>query len=641
MKTPDPKRGKPPASGLVFRLAVADLANEWILSSCLVMAVAAVLAPLIILFGLKYGTIETLRDRLIQDPRNREIRPMVSASFSRPWFEDLARRPDVRFVVPATRQISANVAGGILHPEMQNSPKKNSPAKKIDKVSLNLIPTLAGDPLILENRAPVPAGDECVLSRSAAEAMGARVGDTLAADARRLVGSDVETGHLTLRVAGILDERACALKSLFAGLPVVEAVERFKDGMAVPEYGWPGKTPTAYPVYDGLAVVLPAPLSPVEEFTLFNGNGFTGIERLSPGQFASACGIDANAHGAFYRLKTGKTPVREESIACVRSRLRGKSAELIPLVDDIRAFLVCGGKPSAAVTLRPVSRPPEGSDKPAAFPGPGGEENAAETESRSACRKILLPMDLKGAFPSSSVSIRLERAGESLCFPVEILPGSAPGPKALIPVDLGAVLNLFGSRSVDYDPATDSFVLARRGYAGFRLYAADLDDVDVLRKHFEEGGIPVHTEAERIRDVRELDRHLTLIFWLIAAVGVAGGAAALSASLYASIERKQKELAILRLLGFSGGTLFRFPVIQGLCIGLGGAVFAIGFFGLFSELINTLFGGQIQAGERLCRLSLTHLAGTLAGTGVLSGLAASAAAFRATSIDPAEALRDE
>jgi putative ABC transport system permease protein len=208
-------------------------------------------------------------------------------------------------------------------------------------------------------------------------------------------------------------------------------------------------------------------------------------------------------------------------------------------------------------------------------------------------------------------------------------------------VDLAAVLNLFGSRSIDYDAATDSFVLTRRGYAGFRLYAADLDDVDVLRKHFEDAGIPVHTEAERIRDVRELDRHLTLIFWLIAAVGLAGGAAALSASLYASIERKQKELAILRLLGFSGGTLFRFPVIQGLCIGLGGAVVAIGFFGLFSELINTLFGGQIQAGEHLCRLSLTHLAGTLAGTGVLSGLAASAAAFRATSIDPAEALRDE
>lgn len=635
MQTSDPKRGKPPANSLVFKLAAADLANEWILSSCLVMAVAAVLAPLIILFGLKYGTIETLRNRLIQDPRNREIRPMVSASFSRPWFDNLARRPDVRFVVPATRQISANVDGAILHPETESSP-----AGSIDKVSLNLIPTLAGDPLILENGAQTPAGDECVLSRSAAEAMGARIGDTLAADARRLVGSDVETGRFTLRVAGILDARACALKSIFAGLPVVEAVERFKDGLSVPEYGWSGKTSTAYPVYDGLAVVLPAPLSPVEEVTLFNGNGFTGIERMSPGQFASACGIDAPPNAALYRLKTGKSPVREESIACVRLRLRGKSAELLPLVNDIRAAFVDGGKPPAAVTLRPAARLPEG-DSPADFPGPSGEKSAAEPESRRVCRKILLPSALKEAFPSSQASIRLERGGESLCFPVEVRPGSATGAEALIPVDLAAVLNLFGSRSIDYDAATDSFVLTRRGYAGFRLYAADLDDVAVLRKHFEEAGIPVHTESERIRDVRELDRHLTLIFWLIAAVGLAGGAAALSASLYASIERKQKELAILRLLGFSGGTLFRFPLIQGLCIGLGGAVIAIGLFGLFSELINTLFGGQIQAGERLCRLSLTHLAGTLAGTGVLSSLASSAAAFRATSVDPADALRDE
>ena len=47
---------------------------------------------------------------------------MVSASFSRPWFEDLARRADVRFVVPATRQISANVDGAILHPRKEKPP---------------------------------------------------------------------------------------------------------------------------------------------------------------------------------------------------------------------------------------------------------------------------------------------------------------------------------------------------------------------------------------------------------------------------------------------------------------------------------------------------------------------------------------
>ena len=98
-----------PPTGIVFSLSRKDLQHEWILTACLVMAIAAVLSPLLLLFGLKYGTIETLRFRLIQDPRNREIRPLTSRSFSSEWFEQIARRQDVGFVIPMTRQIAATV----------------------------------------------------------------------------------------------------------------------------------------------------------------------------------------------------------------------------------------------------------------------------------------------------------------------------------------------------------------------------------------------------------------------------------------------------------------------------------------------------------------------------------------------------
>ena len=69
-------------AGLVPSLAWADLKHEWVLSLCLFLAVAAVVGPLLLLFGLKNGTMETLRGRLLEDPRNREIRPMVSRSFT-------------------------------------------------------------------------------------------------------------------------------------------------------------------------------------------------------------------------------------------------------------------------------------------------------------------------------------------------------------------------------------------------------------------------------------------------------------------------------------------------------------------------------------------------------------------------------
>ena len=58
--------------GLIPGLAVADLRHEWILNLCMILALAAVLAPLLLLLGLKHGTITTLRDRLVEDPVNRE-----------------------------------------------------------------------------------------------------------------------------------------------------------------------------------------------------------------------------------------------------------------------------------------------------------------------------------------------------------------------------------------------------------------------------------------------------------------------------------------------------------------------------------------------------------------------------------------
>ena len=43
----------------VLELALADLRHEWVLTLCMVLALAAVIAPLMLLMGLKYGTIAT------------------------------------------------------------------------------------------------------------------------------------------------------------------------------------------------------------------------------------------------------------------------------------------------------------------------------------------------------------------------------------------------------------------------------------------------------------------------------------------------------------------------------------------------------------------------------------------------------
>lgn len=673
------------ARGMVLRLSLADLRHEWILSVCLVMAVAAVLSPLLILFGLKFGTIEIMRERLIEDPRNREIRPMISRSFERDWFAGMAARPDVAFVVPFTRQISAQVDARL---------KDGS-----EHVSLDVLPTAAGDPLLLQNGASVPGEGECVLSASAAEALGAQPGSVLTLGARRLRGTQYEKAETELRVAGIARSRATVLKSLYVPLPFLEAVERYKDGQAVPEYGWPGDQALAYPVYDGLAVILAEPLSKVDEFRLVNNTGFSRKELLAPGDLAERLGWSIAPGPSVYLASSRRKPVDSESLLAVQYALRGKNPVLMPWVRELRAELIA---PLQALELGAegagASRPdqgPEGQgvvlaelglDAFSMSPEDAGRLRpsvlpswavADESATSAAWRRVALPEGLalpkdepdvraasdRGAQPDgepdgnattqsadgqgeqapAELLLRVVREdGVSLVFPVSVDPVRVPGSsRALIPVRLAGVLNLFGERNVGFDALTGEFTLARRGYAGFRLYAATIDDVDGLRRELESQGVTVSTEAERIRDVMELDGYLTLIFLLIAGVALVGGAASLTASLYASVERKRRDLSVLRLLGLSGPALFRFPVYQGALIAAAGFAVAFGFFETMAVVINTLFHEHLQAEESLCRLEPWHLGAALAGTVLIAVAAGSVAAWRVTRIEPAEALRDE
>lgn len=52
----------------ICHLSLRDYLHERLLSACAVLGLAAVLAPLLILFGVKFGVVETLTERLRSDP---------------------------------------------------------------------------------------------------------------------------------------------------------------------------------------------------------------------------------------------------------------------------------------------------------------------------------------------------------------------------------------------------------------------------------------------------------------------------------------------------------------------------------------------------------------------------------------------
>jgi putative ABC transport system permease protein len=609
---------------MILRLACKDVIHDRLLSGCLVLAIASIIAPLLILFGLQFGTIETLRNRLVQDPKNREIRPMTTKSFHRAWFDQLKQRcPEVAFVVPMTRQISSSITAVNEAEDLRES--------------ISLMATAPGDPLLLENGANVPDRDGCVLTAPAAHALHVKVGDALRFTAQRIIQGKYENGSLPVRVTGILDERVSGLKVAYLPLEVIEAVEDFKDGRAVPVYGWPGDLPTAYPVFEGAVVLTPEPLSKLDEVLLINNTGFSLVKKIDAAALPSMLGLPPVGDWWAYHLTVKQRSVGESNLGSLAGKLRGRGARILPWIEPLPIQLstatsgMQGGEPFALqLSVDPDASMLEGQLHSLTR---GGDTD------RLSGRTVLVSADL--ALEEGAANLRLHLDDRELIVPVTIRKGHVPPGRAFAPALFAGMLDLLRYRNVRFDSQADALLLSRQGYAGFRLYATTIDAVQRVQAFFEKDGVAVTTERERIAEVQRLDEYTSLIFWLIAAVGVVGGISALTASLYASVERKKKELNVLRLLGLLKTELVLFPIAQGILLSSGALILSVSIFWVVARVINQLFRAQLRTAESLCALSFGHFFLLFVGVWSLSVIAATFAALRATRLDPAEALRDE
>ncbi|QBQ14312.1 MULTISPECIES: ABC transporter permease [unclassified Pseudomonas] len=389
---------------LVASLAWQDYRNDAWLSVCSVLALVAVIAPLLVLFGLKFGLVSSLTERLENDPATREIIPLGGGRFSSEFVEQLRQRSDVAFALPRTRQIAATA--------------------QLGAVTVEMLPTAANDPLLAG--LPMPKGlDQIVLSHTAAEKLGAKAGDWLEASFGRQVAGRIESQRLRVQVLQVAPLEAFARDGLFAPLGLLEAAEDYRDGRAVPAFGWDG----------------------------------------------DAVGVSE-----------------------------------------------------------------------------------------------------------------------------------------------------------------------QRVYPAFRLYARRLVDVEPLRVYFAGQNLLVSTQAQTIAQVQSLSRNLSIVFWIIAGLALAGAFAAIFAAALASVARKRRELSVLRLLGFSTAGLLLFVVLQALySAGFAAALSGL-LYGLAESGLNQLF---VQVpGEYASHLLARHYGLALAAVLGVSAVAAACGGWRVARIQASEGIRD-
>jgi len=179
-----------------------------------------------------------------------------------------------------------------------------------------------------------------------------------------------------------------------------------------------------------------------------------------------------------------------------------------------------------------------------------------------------------------------------------------------------------------------------RVYAGFRAHARRLEDVVTIDHALRGQGIEVETQADQVAGLLGLDRSLTLLFGLIAGLGGIGYLVSLGVGLYANVERKRRDLSLLRLVGLLRRDLILFPLVQSAMIALIGSAIAGAAAIAVTGAVNRLDLGQAGTGRAICALDASHILLAMAAT--LSGavIAAAFAGARAARILPSEGLRD-
>ncbi len=396
----------------IISLSFRDYSHEWRMSGCFVLALASVLAPMMILFGLKFGIVSSMISGLIENPSNREIRAVGSGQYEQVWFDEFSKREDVAFIIPKTRSLAATIQ------------LKSKNAGRI--FSTELFATADKDPLLQSIKIKPQGYYQVILSDSIAKKLNIAKGDRLDGSLVRQFKGKRERVHIDLQVIDVAPPNIISRSVAFVSLEMLLATESFKDGRAVSELNWTG---------------------------------------------------DKN----------------------------------------------------------------------------------------------------------------------------------------------------------------DS---AKRNYPAFRMYARSIVDVENLVNELEQKGINVKANIAEIKTVQSIDRNLSIIFWIIACVGAVGFSFSLGASLWANVDRKRKDLSILRLVGFQGGKIILFPVLQSLYTGILGWLLAVLIYLIAEQTINQLLAPNLEIEQVICYLLPQHFFWALGLTMFVAAAAAILGGIRASRIEPSDGLRE-
>jgi putative ABC transport system permease protein len=189
-------------------------------------------------------------------------------------------------------------------------------------------------------------------------------------------------------------------------------------------------------------------------------------------------------------------------------------------------------------------------------------------------------------------------------------------------------------------PGSDEAALQGRAYASARLYARDLDRVEALAAAVEQTGVSVRLRSQQIAVVRTLDHGLNWVAGIIVALGMVGVACSIAVSQWLGVERRRREISVLRLIGLTRANALLMLVAEALVIAACAFILAAIVFLILSPMADRLIAAVEIIDGPICRLAPEEFLLLFAVTAIAGGLGALIGGARVLGVEPAECLRE-
>lgn len=604
-----------------IRMAFADLKYEWVMSLCMIFALAAIFAPLVILLGLQDGIIKTLLSRMESDPKNLEIETLSGSQFKfrDDWMDAMKSRKTVEWGVHKAHSISRVVD---LFPE------KNIK----NRVEVSMRPSGPEDPLMVRNGLSGPKDQEVVISRFLADKLGVNEGATVVLEVNRrdlLPGSRSKVSenvseNVELKIVHVAPLEVDDGRAIWVDAWIANAVSDYREGRTVERLGWMGRPREVNPEFSALEVTGLGEISIRDKEHLMArtrldqwGIPASSTDRLPGGRVQLSA---LNNHVRFTNLEKLANFLVEKGLS--------ETSQIIPLVDELKVSLE--GEKESFEELSVTSFP---------YSSKLSDDQGAPLENV----RIAVNPDLFSRLNDVVINFGFQTASERLSIPCEIYPVERVGlDEARVSPKLAGLLNAVKVLEVSLGGGVLLHAQSEeREYSAFRIYARSLNDLEGLVRSFDEKGIEVKANLEGVLRIQRLSSYMKQIYVLIALTLGIGAFLAISANLYANIQRKKKDLAYLQLLGSTKTGILVFPITKSIVLVCFGLVGAFAAYLLFGSMVDHAMSENLRQGESFVSLDqhrVVMLCGAILSVSIAASLMSSLAVYR---IQPSDAIRND